>query len=81
MKKRVVRIEGPQIVRTTRYAECQKNQAVNIGGHAVDGCREFMAGGQEGTDASLSCAACGCHRNFHRRVVETGVVGDSSSVN
>ncbi|VFQ86637.1 unnamed protein product [Cuscuta campestris] len=50
-----------------RYAECQRNHAANIGGHAVDGCREFMPCGAEGTAAALTCAACGCHRNFHRR--------------
>ncbi|MCL7044978.1 hypothetical protein MKW94_022028 [Papaver nudicaule] len=35
--------------------------------YAVHGCREFMASGEEGTSASLKCAACNCHRNFHRR--------------
>nr|XP_043638582.1 mini zinc finger protein 2-like [Erigeron canadensis] len=55
-----------------RYGECQKNHAANVGGYAVDGCREFMASSEEEeTEASLTCAACGCHRNFHRRVVET----------
>lgn len=53
-----------------RYGECMKNHAANTGGHAVDGCREFSAaaGGEEWTSAvALTCAACGCHRNFHRR--------------
>ncbi|KAI6700560.1 hypothetical protein NL676_014884 [Syzygium grande] len=54
---------------TIRYGECEKNQAESIGGHAVDGCREFMARGEEGTNAALICAACGCHRNFHKRLV------------
>ncbi|KAL3819407.1 hypothetical protein ACJIZ3_005364 [Penstemon smallii] len=88
MKKRqiVIRKEGHlrsssnQIFRTVRYGECQKNHAANIGGYAVDGCREFMAGGEEGTTAALGCAACGCHRNFHRREVESEVVCDSSSL-
>ncbi|KAG6410282.1 hypothetical protein SASPL_128336 [Salvia splendens] len=45
-----------------------KNHAANIGGYAVDGCREFSAAarGQERLEAELTCAACGCHRNFHR---------------
>ncbi|KAF8081986.1 hypothetical protein N665_0854s0023, partial [Sinapis alba] len=50
-----------------RFRECLKNQAVNIGGHAVDGCGEFLPAGIEGTIDALKCAACGCHRNFHRK--------------
>ncbi|XP_047323507.1 zinc-finger homeodomain protein 2-like [Impatiens glandulifera] len=55
-----------------RYRECLKNHAVNIGGNAVDGCCEFMAAGDEGTIDALLCAACNCHRNFHRKEVEGG---------
>ncbi|KAL5992622.1 Zinc-finger homeodomain protein 1 [Asimina triloba] len=54
----------------SRYRECQKNHAVSIGGYAVDGCGEFMAAGEEGTLDALKCAACNCHRNFHRKEVE-----------
>ncbi|RZC60790.1 hypothetical protein C5167_022546 [Papaver somniferum] len=61
-------------VMNVRYGECQKNHAANIGGYAVDGCREFMASGEEGTAAALRCAACTCHRNFHRREVDYEVV-------
>ncbi|XP_062098066.1 zinc-finger homeodomain protein 2-like [Humulus lupulus] len=50
-----------------RYRECQKNHAVSIGRHALDGCCEFMAAGEEGTLDVLKCAACNCHRNFHRK--------------
>ncbi|PIN06876.1 hypothetical protein CDL12_20564 [Handroanthus impetiginosus] len=82
MKKRqvVIRKEGSRssASQTVRYVECQKNHAANIGGYAVDGCREFMAGGAEGTAAALNCAACGCHRNFHRREAENEVVCDNS---
>ncbi|KAJ8762427.1 hypothetical protein K2173_007866 [Erythroxylum novogranatense] len=53
-----------------RYRECLKNHAVSIGGHAVDGCCEFMAAGEEGTLDALKCAACNCHRNFHRKEAE-----------
>ncbi|ESW28477.1 hypothetical protein PHAVU_003G289700 [Phaseolus vulgaris] len=49
------------------YKECLKNHAVGIGGHALDGCGEFMAAGAEGTLDALKCAACNCHRNFHRK--------------
>ena len=38
-----------------------------MGYHVVDGCGEFMPCGEEGTPASLRCAACDCHRNFHRK--------------
>lgn len=51
------------------YRECLKNHAASLGGHALDGCGEFMASSTvDPTDpSSLKCAACGCHRNFHRR--------------
>ncbi|PKA46964.1 ZF-HD homeobox protein [Apostasia shenzhenica] len=45
------------------YRECLRNHAAAMGGQAYDGCGEFMAGKEE----ALKCAACGCHRNFHRR--------------
>ncbi|GJU80393.1 mini zinc finger protein 3-like protein [Tanacetum coccineum] len=86
MKKRQVVVKKSSSNRTSsastnrrvRYGECQKNHAANIGGYAVDGCREFMASGEEGTTAAVSCAACGCHRSFHRREVDE-VVSESSS--
>eukprot|EP00245_Coleochaete_scutata_P009142 TRINITY_DN2950_c0_g1_i1.p1 TRINITY_DN2950_c0_g1~~TRINITY_DN2950_c0_g1_i1.p1 ORF type:complete len:538 (+),score=94.46 TRINITY_DN2950_c0_g1_i1:267-1880(+) len=53
----------------TLYKECQRNQAACMGGQAVDGCGEFMPAGEEGTPDSFRCAACDCHRNFHRRVL------------
>lgn len=53
------------------YGECQRNLAAQIGGYALDGCREFMASAVEGTEAALICAACSCHRSFHRRIVES----------
>ncbi|XP_073063842.1 zinc-finger homeodomain protein 2-like isoform X1 [Primulina eburnea] len=55
------------------YRECLKNHAANTGNYAVDGCREFMPGGEEGTQESLKCAACDCHRNFHRKEVTSGL--------
>ncbi|KAL8224482.1 hypothetical protein R6Q57_019957 [Mikania cordata] len=45
------------------YKECLKNHAATIGSHALDGCGEFMPS----LTTDLKCAACGCHRNFHRR--------------
>ncbi|KAJ6696844.1 hypothetical protein OIU85_003221 [Salix viminalis] len=53
---------------SVKYRECMRNHAASIGGHANDGCGEFMPhGDDEGTRDWLTCAACGCHRNFHRR--------------
>ncbi|KAL2349246.1 hypothetical protein Fmac_003246 [Flemingia macrophylla] len=51
------------------YKECLKNHAASIGGHALDGCGEFMPSSSSNPTEprSLTCAACGCHRNFHRR--------------
>ncbi|KAL8529585.1 hypothetical protein ACS0TY_006857 [Phlomoides rotata] len=70
MTKKIVvlrKVESQRSCSGVRYGECMKNHAVNIGGYTVDGCREFIAArGQEGSTAQLSCAACGCHRNFHR---------------
>ncbi|XP_038885559.1 zinc-finger homeodomain protein 2 [Benincasa hispida] len=54
-----------------RYRECLKNHAIGIGGHAVDGCGEFMPAGEEGSIDALKCAACNCHRNFHRKETDS----------
>lgn len=51
----------------SRYRECLKNHAASIGGNVYDGCGEFMPSGEEGTLEALKCAACECHRNFHRK--------------
>ncbi|KAG6406355.1 hypothetical protein SASPL_133955 [Salvia splendens] len=56
-----------------RYRECLKNHAASMGGNATDGCGEFMASGDDGSLEALTCSACGCHRNFHRKESE----GDS----
>ncbi|GAA0157417.1 hypothetical protein LIER_14687 [Lithospermum erythrorhizon] len=55
------------IKKQPKYKECLKNHAVGLGTTAVDGCGEFMAAGEEGSLAALKCAACNCHRNFHRK--------------
>lgn len=54
-------------INVIKYKECMRNHAASIGGHANDGCGEFMPCGDDGTRDWLTCAACGCHRNFHRR--------------
>ncbi|KAF5744032.1 Homeobox protein 31 [Tripterygium wilfordii] len=53
-----------------RYRECLKNHAATMGGNSTDGCGEFMPSGEEGTIEALTCSACNCHRNFHRKEVE-----------
>lgn len=63
-----------------RYRECLKNHAVGLGGHALDGCGEFLAAGAEGTLDGLKCAACSCHRNFHRKETESGAGGSGGGI-
>ncbi|KAJ1271063.1 hypothetical protein BS78_06G100300 [Paspalum vaginatum] len=46
-----------------KYKECMRNHAAAMGGQAFDGCGEYMPSSPD----SLKCAACGCHRSFHRR--------------
>ncbi|GFP92520.1 zinc-finger homeodomain protein 2 [Phtheirospermum japonicum] len=65
----------PSPPRKSRYRECLKNYALRIGGYAVDGCGEFIPGGEDGTLESLRCAACNCHRNFHRKETGYGAAG------
>ncbi|XP_050203800.1 zinc-finger homeodomain protein 11-like [Mercurialis annua] len=59
----------PPPLMVVSYRGCLKNHAANLGGVALDGCGEFMATPTAtlSDPTSLKCAACGCHRNFHRR--------------
>lgn len=59
-----------KVKRPLVYRECLKNHAAHIGVHATDGCGEFIPGGTVGSLEALTCAACQCHRNFHRRESE-----------
>ncbi|CAA2988254.1 mini zinc finger 2-like [Olea europaea subsp. europaea] len=62
------------------YEDCRKNHAASIGKYVVDGCCKFMPAGEEGSHGALKCAACNCHRNFHRKVVHQFLTyGDCSS--
>ncbi|RWW01296.1 hypothetical protein GW17_00035676 [Ensete ventricosum] len=63
---------------SVKYKECLRNHAAAIGGHILDGCGEFMPGGGPSTPEALKCAACGCHRSFHRKDGDTDVNGDNS---
>ncbi|PKU60523.1 zinc-finger homeodomain protein 2-like [Dendrobium catenatum] len=47
------------------YRECLKNQCVAPGFHTVDGCQFFFSGNDP--SAVFNCAACSCHRSFHRK--------------
>ncbi|KAK4782279.1 hypothetical protein SAY86_016381 [Trapa natans] len=49
------------------YKECLRNHAASLGSYATDGCGEYTPE-DSSPDGSLHCAACGCHRNFHRKV-------------
>ncbi|XP_065049494.1 zinc-finger homeodomain protein 6-like [Musa acuminata AAA Group] len=63
---------------STKYKECLRNHAAALGGHVVDGCGEFMPSGDPDTPEALKCAACGCHRSFHRRETD-GSAGTANS--
>ncbi|XAR53159.1 hypothetical protein NMG60_11021587 [Bertholletia excelsa] len=52
------------------YRECLRNHAASLGSYATDGCGEFTM--DDNSAAGLQCAACGCHRNFHRKVITYG---------
>ncbi|KAI5002660.1 hypothetical protein ZWY2020_027310 [Hordeum vulgare] len=52
-----------------RYRECQRNLLAGNGRHVVDGCQGFMASIGVDEATMFLCAACGCHRSFHRREV------------
>ncbi|XP_059655540.1 zinc-finger homeodomain protein 2-like [Cornus florida] len=55
------------ITASYKYRKCLRNHATSVGDYVVDGCGEFMQGGNEGNQQALICVACGCHRNFHQR--------------
>ncbi|KAL2329983.1 hypothetical protein Fmac_017564 [Flemingia macrophylla] len=63
------------------YKECLKNHAANLGGHALDGCGEFMQSpaATAADPTSIKCAACGCHRNFHRRDPEEPPIASTTT--
>lgn len=63
------RQQAAGVVEVVTYRECLKNHAASLGRHALDGCGEFTPSpsANAADPTSLKCAACGCHRNFHRR--------------
>ncbi|XP_022137470.1 zinc-finger homeodomain protein 10-like [Momordica charantia] len=50
------------------YRECLRNHAASLGSYATDGCGEFTLDDASSPPNHLHCAACGCHRNFHRKL-------------
>ncbi|EYU26501.1 hypothetical protein MIMGU_mgv11b020683mg [Erythranthe guttata] len=53
------------------YKECIHNHAASNRGFLLDGCGLFEgpSGTTTGSREAMLCAVCGCHRNFHQRVV------------
>ncbi|WMV29506.1 hypothetical protein MTR67_022891 [Solanum verrucosum] len=49
-----------------KYGLYLKIHAANFGDYSVDGCREFVKKGDDGTKEEYICANCGCFRSFHR---------------
>ncbi|KAG0449898.1 hypothetical protein HPP92_027044 [Vanilla planifolia] len=49
------------------YGECMRNHAASLGAYASDGCGEFFA--DNSRPGGHFCAACGCHRNFHCKLL------------
>ena len=62
-------IKHESLLEIVRYKECMHNHAASMGYYTIDGCCEFVKGGEDGTPESLLCAACECHRSFHRKEV------------
>lgn len=54
---------------TTTQPPALQNRTAAIGGHTLDVCSKFMPSltFTSSDPTSLTCAACGCHHNFHRR--------------
>jgi ZF-HD class homeobox domain-containing protein len=55
------------------YRECMRNHAAKLGTYASDGCCEYTP--DDGQPAAMLCAACGCHRNFHRKAFLDAAAG------
>jgi ZF-HD class homeobox domain-containing protein len=59
--------EAAILEKRPHWGACNKNHAVRSGApYAVDGCTEFLPLSLDpAAQEQLTCAACGCHRNFH----------------
>ncbi|GJN23510.1 hypothetical protein PR202_gb11165 [Eleusine coracana subsp. coracana] len=58
------------------YRECMRNHAAKLGTYASDGCCEYTP--DDAQPSAMLCAACGCHRNFHRKAFLDAVSGAAS---
>ncbi|XP_022735646.1 zinc-finger homeodomain protein 14-like [Durio zibethinus] len=47
------------------YRDRQRNHECYLGDYAIDGCSEFIPR----NTLESHCKACGCHRNYHRKVL------------
>ncbi|KAG6584298.1 Zinc-finger homeodomain protein 2, partial [Cucurbita argyrosperma subsp. argyrosperma] len=61
------------------YRECLRNHAASLGSYATDGCGEFTLDDTSSPTNNLHCVACGCHRNFHRKITYIAGGGRSSA--
>ncbi|GFQ01614.1 zinc-finger homeodomain protein 3 [Phtheirospermum japonicum] len=53
-----------------QYTFCQRNHATPHGPlFILDGCGMFEPSGPNESPEAMVCAACRCHRNYHRRVM------------
>uniref|UniRef100_A0A3Q7I266 ZF-HD dimerization-type domain-containing protein n=1 Tax=Solanum lycopersicum TaxID=4081 RepID=A0A3Q7I266_SOLLC len=56
---------------TIKYGTCLKNHATKFGYYSVDGCREFVNKGDDGTKEESICANCDS-RFIHPHVIPHG---------
>lgn len=61
------------------YRECMKNHAARLGTYACDGCCEYSPDTLHPN--VLFCTACGCHRNFHRKVAPNSAAATTGPIN
>ncbi|KAK6147996.1 hypothetical protein DH2020_018908 [Rehmannia glutinosa] len=60
--------------------ECLRNHAASLGSYATDGCGEFTLDDSPAAASGLNCSACGCHRNFHRKVTCSQSAHDAAEI-
>lgn len=60
------------------YRECPMCHGASLGNYASNGSGEFTPNDitSVGGGGGLICDACGCHRNFHRKVTRVAEMTD-----